>query len=477
MSELARSAGLLGTQRIVLVVLGAVRTKIAAYLLGPAGLGILAQASALRELLAVVCQLGSRSGYVDMVSDAHERGDGAALRDAMLAVLSIVGMMSTMVGFVVVLQAPRVAQWAFADPGRTGLVLLALVTVVLAVPRRALSNTFLGVLDYRSLLWIGVAESIVAIVAMALLARWFGVAGAVASFLCIEVVALGAAWWLLRRRVLRPMGISLRGPRPRRQAVVGLLRLAGALSATALVSAGAVFFVRGEILDRLGAEANGFYQVAWQVGQNYLGMVGVVLWGYGLPKVTRTRATPGEVLRLQNELFRLIVALLPPGVIVLLVLREFWIPLLFSEAFLPAASLLVLQLSGELVSMLRQSMNISLLPHRRLGFMVLQPTLFWGLWALGAMLGLSSFGLVAVAGAYLASNLVMWVVSWGYHRRVFGYRLDSDNRRSLAWAAPLFLLAAALSQQSDPVLGTVLPLSLATLALLARARFLRGLVA
>ena len=161
----------------------------------------------------------------------------------------------------------------------------------------------------------------------------------------------------------------------------------------------------------------------------------------------------------------------------LLVLREFWIPLLFSEAFLPAASLLVLQLSGELVSMLRQSMNISLLPHRRLGFMVLQPTLFWGLWALGAMLGLSSFGLVAVAGAYLASNLVMWVVSWGYHRRVFGYRLDSDNRRSLAWAAPLFLLAAALSQQSDPVLGTVLPLSLATLALLARARFLRGLVA
>ena len=476
MSELARSAGLLGTQRVILVVLGAVRTKIAAYLLGPAGIGIIAQASALRELLAVVCQLGSRSGYVDMVSDAHGRGDGPALRDALLAVLSIVGMMSGLVSLAVVLAAPQVAQWAFADPQRTGLVLVALATVVLSVPRRALSNTFLGVLDYRSLLWIGLTESLVAIVAMAMLAHWFGIVGAVASFFFIEVAALAAAGWFLRRRVLRPMGISLRGAWPRRQAVVGLLRLAGALSVTALVSAGAIFFVRGEIVERLGAEANGFYQVAWQVGQNYLGMVAVVLWGYGLPKVTRTRETPAEVLRLQNDLFRMIVAILPPGVVALLVLREAWIPLLFSEAFLPAASLMVLQLSGELVAMLRQSMNISLLPHRRLGFMVLQPTLFWGLWGVGTTMGLSFFGLAAAAGAYLASNLVMWVVSWGYHRRVFGYRLDRDNRRSLAWAVPLFVVGAVLSQESDILLGTVLPLCLATLAFLARVRVLRRLI-
>ena len=75
MSELVRSVGLLGTQRVVLLVLGAVRTKIAAALLGPGGVGILAQAMALRELLTALATLGARSGYLKLVAECHGRGD------------------------------------------------------------------------------------------------------------------------------------------------------------------------------------------------------------------------------------------------------------------------------------------------------------------------------------------------------------------------------------------------------------------
>ena len=63
MSELVRSVGLLSFQQVVLMLLGATRTKFAASLLGPSGMGLLAQAaskaggaaSAQADLDALIC--------------------------------------------------------------------------------------------------------------------------------------------------------------------------------------------------------------------------------------------------------------------------------------------------------------------------------------------------------------------------------------------------------------------------------------
>ena len=71
MSELVRSVGLLSGQQLVLMVLGATRTKIVATLLGPAGTGLLAQTVTLPNVplewqVAGVGDL-DRDGMADLV--------------------------------------------------------------------------------------------------------------------------------------------------------------------------------------------------------------------------------------------------------------------------------------------------------------------------------------------------------------------------------------------------------------------------
>src|SRR5690606_33120742 len=133
----------------------------------------------------------------------------------------------------------------------------------------------------------------------------------------------------------------------------------------------------------------------------------------------------------QNQFVRIALLVLAPGIVVLLATRALWIPILFTEAFLAAGGMLVWQLAGELVAMLRQSLNISLLPRERLGFLVVQGVAYWGTWAAVSLVLLRPFGALGAAIGYLVANASLLVATWAYHRRALGFRFDSENARLL----------------------------------------------
>lgn len=461
MSELVRSVGLLSSQRVVLIVLGAVRTKIAASILGPGGMGILAQAMALRELLTSLATLGTRSGYLKLVAEHHGRGDTAGLERLIVTTLTLVTVIALTVAGFAALFADRIAEWAYGNPKQGMLVLIVGMTVVVSVPGKMLARTFTGVLDYRTFLLIAVVESVIAVGSMAVLARAFGVAGAVASFTVIEFVILLVAAWLIRKRLAQPLGLSLRPRRPDPEVTRRLFRLAGALTITSLASSAVVVFVRAEILRHAGTEANGYYQVAWQVGQNYLGILGTALWSYGMPKVAMRLEDPAEILHLQNNFLRIVLTILAPGVVALLATREIWIPILFTEAFLVAAGMVAWQLVGELVAMVRQSMNISLLPREKLRFLVFQALFYWGAWAGLTAFWMPRLGATGAAVSYFGANVLALIVTYAYHHRALDYRIQPENRRLLLWAVPGVGLAVALALQPNPWVARVAPLALA----------------
>ncbi len=475
MSELVRSVGLLTSQRAVLLVLGAVRTKIAASLLGPAGMGILAQAQALRELLTALATLGTRSGYLKLIAEYHGRGDTRGLERLIVTTLTLVTVLGLTMATFAGLAAAGVADWAYGDSGQGMLVVIVAVTVAVSVPAKVIARTFAGVLDYRTYLLIAVVESVTAVVAMALLARSWGVEGAVASFALVETIALLVGGWLLWSRVARPLKLSLRPERVDGATARRLMRLAGALTLTSLAAAGVAVYVRAEILRQLGTEANGYYQVAWQVGQNYLGLLGTALWSYGMPKVATRLEDPEAIMHLQNNFLRIVLTVLAPGVLALLATREIWIPILFTEAFLVAAGMVAWQLVGELMAMGRQSMNISLLPRDRLRFLVFQALLYWGLWAALSTVLMPYLGVTAAAAAYFAANGISLVIAYSYHHRVLGYRVHAENRRLLRWAVPGVAVGVILTLQADMIVGRVVPLVMALAWLWANRHVLNRL--
>ncbi|HEY8517613.1 MAG TPA: oligosaccharide flippase family protein [Candidatus Binatia bacterium] len=476
MSELARSVGLLSFRQAAQLVLGAIRAKIVAALLGPAGTGLLAQASSLQDLLRQLSVLGSANGFLKLVAEAYGRRDSRALERLMVTSLALFGALALVLAGASVALAPRVARWVFDDAGQAPLVALVALTLLFAVPKTLAMRVLSGALQFRAFVQVALLESLVVLVAMALLAWGFGLTGAVAAFAIAEIVALATAAVLVRRHVAAPLELRLRPSAADGATARKLVRYAGALALTSIAAAGSTLFVRGEIVRQYGSEANGFYQVAWQVGQNYLGILATSLWTYGMPKVATKLDEPGAVLALQNDFLRIALVVLAPGIVVLLATRELWIPVLYTKEFLAAGTMLCWQLAGELVAMLRQSMNISLLPRERLGFLVFQAFLYWGGWAVLSWLLLPGLGAVAVALAYCAANVVALIATYAYHRAALGYRVQRENALRLALVVPGFALAVLLASGADVVTARLLPIVLASVWTLAHLRVYRELL-
>jgi O-antigen/teichoic acid export membrane protein len=466
MSELVRSVGLLSFQQIVLMLLGATRTKFAASFLGPSGMGLLAQATSFQDLIRQVSMLGSTNGFLKLVAEALGRDDHRGLERLMTTALTLFGGIAVVLAALCIASASRISLWVFHDVAFAPLIVLGAIGLPLAVAGTLVTRVFSGALQFRAYVQLAIFDSFAGLVAMVALLPLFGLTGAVASFAIVEAAALGFGGVLLWRRVVRPLGLELRASAPDPATVKRLVRFAGALALTSLTAAGAVLLVRGEIIRQFGSEANGYYQVAWQVGQNYLGILGTSLWTYGMPKVASKVDQADVVVELQNDFLRIALAVLAPGIVLLLCARELWVPVLYTRAFLAAGGMLCWQLSGELLAMIRQSMNISLLPRERLGFLVFQALLYWGGWALLSLLLLPRLGAIAVAFGYCAANLLALVVTYAYHRAALGYRVRPDNVRLLLVTLPGFALAVLLASRPGQLWTRIGPVTLVLLWML-----------
>jgi PST family polysaccharide transporter len=463
MSELVRSVGLLSFKQLVLMLLGAARTKFAATMLGPAGMGLLAQATSFQDLIRQITMLGSTNGFLKLVAESLGRRDYRGLERLIVTTVGLFGAIAIVLATICIWFAPTLSGWVFDDVAFAPLIVLSALGLLFAVPVTLVGRIFSGSLQFRSYVQLTIFDSLAGLVAMAVLVWLFGLTGAVASLVLVEIAALAFGCVLLWRRVVRPLGLDLRPRAPDPATVRRLVRFAGALALTSLAAAGSTLFVRGEIIRRFGSEANGYYQVAWQVGQNYLGILGTSLWTYGMPKVATKLDDAAAVVGLQNDFLRIALALLAPGIVLLLCARELWVPVLYTRAFLAVGAMLSWQLSGELLAMIRQSMNISLLPRERLGFLVFQAVFYWCGWALLSVLLLPRLGAIAVAVAYCLANLTALVATYAYHRIALDYRVRADNVRLLAVTLPGFALAVALASGDDPVRARAVPLALVAL--------------
>lgn len=470
MSEMVRSVGLLSLKQVVLMLLGALRTKVAASVLGPSGMGLLAQAASFSDLLRQISMLGSTNGFVKLLAEALGRSDHRGVERLLRSAFWLFGALALGIAAISIGLAPRVSQWVFDDPAHAPLIVLCAIGLLFAVPATLVARSFSGALQFRSFVQLAILDSLIGLVGMSALVWWMGLTGAVLSLVVAEALVLLIGSVLLYRRLLRPLGIDVRPRAPDPATVRSLVRLAGILALTSIAASGAVLLVRGQIIREFGSEANGLYHVAWQVGQNYLGILSASLWTYGMPKVATKLDDPAAIGVLQNDFLRIALAVLAPGIVVLLCARELWVPLLYTPAFLAAGPMLCWQLAGELVAMVRQSMNISLLPRERLGFLLVQAVLYWGGWVLLSLLLLPRLGAIGVAVAYLASNVVALLVTYAYHVLALGYRVRADNVRALAITLPGFALALGLASGEDPLLARAAPLALAAVWMLLNRR-------
>ena len=436
--SITRAWIILGLVTAVTSATALVKNKFAAVMLGPEGIGILAQANVLITFAGIICTLGMGQGIVKHLAERTDSDlEGISPREILTTSASIqLAVLLSVVTLIVLFQSV-VSELVFGQRGLNHYVLAAAAAIPATVASLNLGYFLQGNnLLTRFSIGSGVNAALSLAIFVALVLP-LGLDGAVLSvavsafvssfvFGLLSIGRLRAIW--IRR--VRSIGHMAKASRVLRTLLLfGLVAFFGA----ALDSLNALI-LRSWIVNAAGPAENGMYQAVLSLSGQYIGFFTLFNATYLLPKMSGMNESDA-IVQLTNSSLRLGFVFLTPVLAVFAIMRSEVILTLFTPAFLGASELIVWQVLGDFLKVASWFLTASLIPMGRLrgyaalvfAFSVINLPLSFGL--------LYSLGTVGITIAYFITYLLYFGLVIILQRRAIDFRFSYATLRMMASSA------------------------------------------
>lgn len=459
-----------GTAGITML-LGMVRTKFAAVLIGTSGAGLLANFGAIQGLVGTLAGLGLGSSAVRDVAAAVAADDQTAIGRTVLTLRRMCWLTGT-VGMVAMMAlSPMLAQWTFGNQNHT-LEIAALGLIILfgnlSSGQTALIN---GMRRIGDLARLGVFSAVVGTVVSIGFYLWLGLRGIVPALVLASAINLLVTWQYAKRIPVPPTSMtwaesfSVAG---------GMVKLGVVMMWTGLMSSMATYATVKMITASISLPAVGIYSAAFALSGMFVSFVLGAMSADYYPRLTGVAQDKAAMNRLVNEQTEIGLLLAVPGLLATLSLAPWVVHLFYTAEFLPAVALLqwfILGCLGRVVSWPLGYVMLALGKGRwyfttETTFIVLHVALIAAL--------LQWVGLQGVAIAFAALYVAYTTATWAVARHLIGFSW-SPSSRAVLFRLTLIVVALFIAVRELPLwTGTVVG-GLVTLAVSLYC--LRGLVA
>ena len=455
--QILRSSSIVGGASVLSIIFGIVRTKVAALLLGPAGVGLIGLYTNIMTTAATLAGLGFGNVGTRQIAEAAAREDTLAIAAARRALFWGTLCLSLAGAAALWLLREPLARVLLSDASRAdavGWLALGVALTVGGASQAAVLNGLRRIGDLSRISALGALLGTLA--GIALLWRWgergllaFVLAGPLASFL------LGHLYVARLPKVRSPQTPLPELARQWRR----LIQLGAAFMLTALAGSLAHLLVRTPVQRESGVEALGHFQAAWLISMTYLGFVLQAMSADFYPRLTGVIHKHAEANRVVNEQVEVALLLAGPMLLAMLGLAPWVIEVLYTERFQPAVDVLRWQTLGDVLKVASWPLGFIILAAGD-GRTYLASDCV-GLAVLIALtwLGLPRLGVEAAGIAFLATYAVYLPLVYWLARRRTGFRWAPAARRQLlllSGAGVAVLLAARWNSLAGASCGVLL---------------------
>lgn len=335
---------------MVTYLLGLVRLKALALLLGPSGVGLFGYLQAASGMLGTLTNLGVASSGVRDVAEAQATADSARMSRTVSVLRRVCWVTGTAGLLAAVLVAWPLSMWSFGEPRQAGAIALLGFSLLFAAISAGQTAYLQGLRRIGDLACINIAGIAFGTAASVACYFFLGASGIALGLVLSAAVTLLCSWWFARRVPVPRVRLAWRETwthaRP-------LIKLGLAFAWSGLLVAGVGLLTRSLIVRDLGIEANGLYQAAWAISGLFAGFILGAMGADFYPRLTAIARDHEAVNRLVNEQTEIGLLLALPGLVGTLAFGSEVLRILYSAQFLPAAELLpwfVLGVLGRVIS-------------------------------------------------------------------------------------------------------------------------------
>ncbi len=444
-NSLVKSTVLLGSSTAVTTLIGILRVKALAILLGPAGVGLLGALASLASAGTSLAALGSDTSGTRRL--ALERGDPQAVarvRQALLFVAIVHGALAIAAFFAI--RGP-LSTWLLGGQDYAFEVGLLGIAVALSLLAGLQIAQLQGLGRVRDIARINILSSAIGTV-LGLAAIWtWGLSGLI--LLILAQPALAALLALCETGPLARDDLDSGAGRRRLYADWRLIVVQGAPYMLSFVMLALVpLAIRAIVIADLGLAAAGHFHAAWTMSVIYIGFLLSAMSADYFPRLTALGSDSTAANELVNDQAELGLAI--GGVVLILMLASapMLVPLLYSTAFQPAVEIVQWQAFGNLMKIAGWPVAFMAMARgRAVQFFLVELT--WSLLLLALVwIGLPYFGLAATGMAFAGACCGFLVLQTVVASVAFGFVWERRVLYSLATFAGAGLLVLLASRHS-----------------------------
>jgi O-antigen/teichoic acid export membrane protein len=330
--QIFKATSLFGGVQVVQILVGIVRTKFVAILLGTTGVGIMGLLNAPLQLILSITGLGITFSAVRDISEAYGSEDKTRINQT-VSTLRRWSWLAGILGLVVTMGlAPLLSRWTFGNSDYTWAFIWLSVTMLMQTICNGQKAVIQATRRLKDLAKASVYGSLLGLFTAVPLYYYFGVKGIVPSLIITALTALLLSWHFSRKIQIEPVKMSWRETLISGESMIKL--------GLVITVTGIIGFFTGYILNAFisrtgGVDQVGLYNAGWSVIGQSTGLVFAAMTTDYFPRLSSINHDDTKIADLVNQQAEMVLLILAPILILLIGAMSLLIRLLYTPAFLP----------------------------------------------------------------------------------------------------------------------------------------------
>jgi PST family polysaccharide transporter len=422
-NQIVKSTSIFGGSQVITILIGIVRTKIIAILLGTLGVGLIGVYQSIVDMIRTIGGLGMDTGGVKEIATAEEAEDETTLQKS-ISVLNSWFRTTALIGALIcVAFCFPISLWAFGDVDYAlpiaGLSVCIFFTM-LATGRTVIMQGLRRISFMAKSMILG---SLFGLLTAIPLYYFFGLKGIIPALIIGSILLYASAEYYYRKLNIKT--IKLEGKEVYRSGL-STLKLSLFIVLSSIINVITMFVIRAFLTKELSIESTGLFQSVWTIATIYIALILRSMGSDFFPRLSKIARNKDKIKKLVNEQTYIILIIITPAATALMLFSDFILTLLYSSDFTVASSILRWMVLGSFIRVLGWPISFILLAKNKGKMFLYSEIIFYAVYLLSVYQLFPLYGLDATGIGYLIAYMVYFPVLFMMGYRVSNFRWNGE---------------------------------------------------
>lgn len=341
--QIMKATSIFGGVQVFQILIGIIRSKFIAVLLGPLGMGISGLLSGTTGFIAALTNFGLSTSAVKDISAAYSSGNQTRLAIVVTVFRRWVWVTGLLGSLLTAALAPWLSKLTFGNSDYTFAFIWISITLLLNQISAGQGVLLRGTRQIRYMAQSGMVGSIIGLITTVPLYYFYGIDGIVPAIIIAAITSLLLTWYYARKLAIKPIDVSKARTIAEGK---GMLKMGFMISLSGLISSGTAYVERIYISNVGGVDQVGLYNAGFAIITMYVGMVFTAMSTDYYPRLAAVAHSNEKSKEIINQQAEIAILLLAPIILIFLVFINWVVILLYSTKFTPINDMILYAAMG-----------------------------------------------------------------------------------------------------------------------------------